>query len=705
MKKLSIISIILCSQIIGFRVYAQLTLVPPVPTDVTIVGVSPAAIRISFRDNCDFESFYHIEYSTSSSDGPFATDGIFAGGATLGEKVTLDFEMFEPNTTVHIKVSGVISNNDGTLSYGPSSPVISASTLDISSVPLPPSDFIATVVGKTIHLSWTDNSTEAGFYLIRKDEDSHDVFEHILSANTTSYIDATDIYKDISFVYYLKAINEFGYGGTMVSTSAFIPSTPSPPAPDLVTAIGVSTSHIRISFRDNSESETGYEIQFSDLLWNFDEKLAITIPPVPGVGNVTSHDVDTYMVGPSFGTTIYLQVRAYIDEGEAYPLQGPFSEPVSAATLLGHPATPSDFLATQEGNNIKLTWSDHSDDEGGFVIMRTNDGGVNFTIAFSVPANTTSFVDTTVVSNVTYTYILESVNEFGYGSEWLRTAATVYPIIPAPIARFASFVTSKSFIANWSAVETAHSYELYVVSINDSTVLSGYNGLIVSGTSKTVTGTKSSKRYAYYLKAVNAQQTSENSNIIRVASIKGLALHSVCSDNPAVFRRWKVINNNEVPVEISWHVNNTTQTAAHLASLGDSYFTTETVPGMNKATITWYNDKLMRLSSTKTSAGKSCKETSAIARTDVHDTDEHNPTLQLEAFPNAVNDKFQIKITAPTGKEIEIQIVNFSGRKMFIGKVIGNATLDIDASAYAPGPYILKANHLRQLKTFRLIKK
>jgi hypothetical protein len=117
----------------------------------------------------------------------------------------------------------MINNGDGTFANGPSSSVISTTTPDLSSIPIPPSDFTAVVDGKKIHLTWTDHSSEAGFSLARIiDDPSNPVFEIILPANTTSYTDSIDVSDDIHFVYYLRSVNEFGYGGEMVSASAFM---------------------------------------------------------------------------------------------------------------------------------------------------------------------------------------------------------------------------------------------------------------------------------------------------------------------------------------------------------------------------------------------------------------------------------------------------------------------------------------------------
>jgi hypothetical protein len=698
MKKILILTF--CLQAISLIVHAQL---PPAPTDVTAIGISTSGIRVSFTDNCDFEWAYHIQYATTP-EGPFSTDGVFTLGTTIGEIVISDFAFFEPNTTVYVKVSGMINNDDGTFTNGPTSAVVSATTLEVDNIPDPPSDFNAVINEKKVYLTWTDNSNEAGFYLIRRDEDRHTVFEYILPANTTSYTDSLDIYKDVHFVYRLQSQNEFGYGGEMVSTSAFVASTPRPPAPDSVMAIGVSPSYIRISFRDNSDVETGYEIQFSDKSYILNENQEVTIGTVPGIGRLTSVDIDTEYEP---GTTVYLQVRAFVDDGEEYPVTGAFSEIVSGTTLFTYPAAPSDFSAVQENNNVRLTWQDNADDEGGFTIMRANDGGSNFNIAFPVSANATTFLDTAVLPNIFYTYRIESVNEFGYGNEVVTTSVMVHSMLPAPVALLATFVKPTNFIANWSAVEGADAYKLYVFRINDSTALPGYDGLTVQGITHMVIGTKAGKQYAYYVKAVNSEQISERSNVVRAAPIRGLTLQTVCSDDPKVFREWKVTNNNHIPVEMSWRIHYSMQTGTMIAEPGESFFTTQTVPGSNKATITWYNDKLVRVTATQSSTGKSCTgSNNAVASGGGNENAraEGESVLALDIFPNPASDIFNIRIVAPAEKQTEVNIINFLGSKMFAAKVIGNVTLEIDASGYAPGIYFIKTNQTRNFKVVKLIK-
>jgi hypothetical protein len=277
--------------------------------------------------------------------------------------------------------------------------------------------------------------------------------------------------------------------------------------------------------------------------------------------------------------------------------------------------------------------------------------------------------------------------------------------LSAPVAKPALHVTPNHFTANWTAVEDADYYELDVINIKDSTYLSGYESKVVYGTMQLVTGTNPSKRYRYVVRAVNESSESTNSNTIIVAPNKGLTLRTVCSDSPTGYRRWKIINNNPFAVDVKWRVPNTSQTGTLSAYPGETFFTTQTVPGINYLRITWYDDNGHQLSSLKSSTWKSCEEILARGG-NVNDDVEDEKIFMMDSWPNPVTDKFSVTVTAPDeNAEVTLEIINMQGQHMFDVKTNGNNVLDIDGSAYAPGLYIIKARYGHAQSIRKLLKK
>ena len=77
------------------------------------------------------------------------------------------------------------------------------------------------------------------------------------------------------------------------------------------------------------------------------------------------------------------------------------------------PTAPSDLTANPNGRGIRLNWIDNSTDELGFYIYRDDLGAVPLA---TVPADTTSFRDSTAVAGITYTYAVSAYNAAGESS-------------------------------------------------------------------------------------------------------------------------------------------------------------------------------------------------------------------------------------------------------------------------------------------------
>jgi hypothetical protein len=91
-----------------------------------------------------------------------------------------------------------------------------------------------------------------------------------------------------------------------------------------------------------------------------------------------------------------------------------------------------------------------------------------------------------------------------------------------------------------------------------------------------------------------------------VAPSGWLNLTSMCSDDPASSRRWRVRNFTDAPVEYTWIVYGTAQSGSGVAPAGDSFFETATVGGPNTTIIRWVVDGV-QYQKTKASGGAECE--------------------------------------------------------------------------------------------------
>jgi bacillolysin len=116
----------------------------------------------------------------------------------------------------------------------------------------------------------------------------------------------------------------------------------------------------------------------------------------------------------------------------------------------------------------------------------------------------------------------------GYATDATGTGYTAnasFTTLPnPPAAKTATVVSASGFTANWAAPGSEGSaaitgYRLDVAADSAFTqVLAGYNNLLVSGTSRAVTGLSAAKPYYYRVRAVNAGGVSASSTAIKVTT-------------------------------------------------------------------------------------------------------------------------------------------------------------------------------------------
>lgn len=81
----------------------------------------------------------------------------------------------------------------------------------------------------------------------------------------------------------------------------------------------------------------------------------------------------------------------------------------TAASIVGNrPIAPTALTVTSDPTGPKITWSDTSGIETGFVVERSTDGGATWPVSFTVGPRTgtggVTYIDVSAVSGTTYTY-------------------------------------------------------------------------------------------------------------------------------------------------------------------------------------------------------------------------------------------------------------------------------------------------------------
>ena len=167
-----------------------------------------------------------------------------------------------------------------------------------------------------------------------------------------------------------------------------------------MTATAASTSRINLSWTDNASNESGFRIERSPDGTAFAE--------IATVGaNATSYA----NTGLTAATQYWYRVRAYNNTGASS-----YAGPTSATTLAPAPQPPSApnaLIGTRRSDGIALAWTDRSNNETGFAIYRSIDGGKTYNQLATVAENVSTYVDTNPGTSKVVAYRVRAFNTVG----------------------------------------------------------------------------------------------------------------------------------------------------------------------------------------------------------------------------------------------------------------------------------------------------
>lgn len=185
-------------------------------------------------------------------------------------------------------------------------------------------------------------------------------------------------------------------------------------------------------------------------------------------------------------------------------------------------ATPSPNPPTQvnataaSSTQINLTWTDNETNETGYYIERSLSSGGGYTTVASLPANTTSYSDTSLTPETTYYYKVTVADASTTASSVEVNATTPNnsnPTPPAAPSSLSAMATGMSTITiNWQ--DNANNEDGFVLerSVGNETNYVVVANLSSNTTSHADTGLSASTTYYYRVLASNAEGNSTYSN-------------------------------------------------------------------------------------------------------------------------------------------------------------------------------------------------
>jgi titin len=311
---------------------------------------------------------------------------------------------------------------------------ISSSSSDNSSSRPRPSDDVAEVKDPKaepraetptteVVVTWSIDDTQTsktdGYVLLRS-TDPKGPFTEIktsITPETRVFID-TGLTPNTTYYYQIAATlgGKEGPLSTVVSakTSSVTPPAVGITAPSGLTATSITQSRIDLAWVDNSTNELGF------YLYESLNGSTFSIIEVLGIGATTAS-----VKGLTQDRNYWYRVQAF-----ATGSTSAFSNTVALRTLPTIPTAPSNLSLLVGGTSqIQVSWTDNSNNEQFFNVFRSTDG-VSYPFGITLPAGSTTYLNTGLSAGTTYFYRVNAANTGGTSGFAGPVSATTLPTIP-----------------------------------------------------------------------------------------------------------------------------------------------------------------------------------------------------------------------------------------------------------------------------------
>ena len=197
--------------------------------------------------------------------------------------------------------------------------------------------------------------------------------------------------------------------------------------------------------------------------------------------------------------------------------------------------------------------------------------------------------------------------------------------------------------------------------------------------------------------------------------VQNLQLKAICSTDQSI-KNWEIINPNPFDVDVNWFVTGTQQHGSITVSSGDTTFTTNAITyGRSQipslAVIDWEdNFSFTRFDAAISTSAKCGQNTTASsAENAIVGKDVTAETVEktnlAEVYPNPSTSTFRLYLSLADQQNVNIQLYSVDGKKLAEQTVNqSKGIVNIDASGYKPGVYLLTVKQGSFYKTLKLIK-
>jgi predicted phage tail protein len=272
--------------------------------------------------------------------------------------------------------------------------------------PKAPGSLTAARSSNRVRLTWTSTSPliTTGFTLERATNSTFTTgLTRFNLGKVTAFTDPSSNVNSIYF-YRLSALNTIGAAvagyPTMTAESPYATAIygSAPSAPTNLSATVLTSSSVRLNWTDTANNESGFNVErcLGAGCTNFAPLLGTL------AANTRVFTDNTVSVG-----------QTYVYRVSAVNAVGP-SAFVTVATTVGVPAAPTSLALTVINRQVRLNWTDNSNNEAGFTIQRATNAAFTTGLATNtVGANVTTFLTPNLTRGVTYFFRVTATNSLG----------------------------------------------------------------------------------------------------------------------------------------------------------------------------------------------------------------------------------------------------------------------------------------------------
>ena len=346
------------------------------------LSVTPANVSVVNGATQQFTAAAVDQFGKAMTSQPAFTWQVNGGGSTISSTGLFTARSGTGNVQVKVSASGQNAQANVTVTPTPTTPVITQ--------PASANQSPVTGTGTQLQVQATDADGATPTY-------SWSVTSQPAGATTPTFNNATSNQTNVTFYQagsYTFTVTVTDPSGLFTTSSVTVTVVPT------LTSLSVTPGNVMLANGATQQFTAAALDQFGN---------AMTSPPAftwqvnGGGGTISSTGLYT---APASGTgNFQVKVSANGQNAQAN---------VTVTTI---PAAPSNLTAEaslQNGSDqVQLQWNSNSNNQTGFVVQRSSDGGVTWTTIVVLTGNPNNYTDTTVSRGTTYTYRVYAYNSAG----------------------------------------------------------------------------------------------------------------------------------------------------------------------------------------------------------------------------------------------------------------------------------------------------